>query len=164
MEKREVIAELLKNGGVKFNDVKVKNVTVTCMENYVRLGITLDTPVKGMVSNDNGVTYEEGKTKVVFVSLYSIVSLLKDNDDAAFAVNHLVKNPDGISVVLSRAKLNIIQETVEAGTQYKNPWSDNAEATVFDHKTIITHITDITLSDFAIRHIDRLADNLLGLN
>ena len=163
MEKKEIIAELLKNGGVSVKDLKVKNVTVTRCENYVRLGITLDKPVKGMVTKDNGVTYEEGETNVIFVSLYSITSLLKDDDDAAFAANHLVEHPDAMSIVLSRASLNIIQETVEAGTEYKNPWSTNAEATVFDHKTIITHVTDVTLSDFAVRKLDKLADSLLGI-
>lgn len=163
MERKEIIAELLKNGGKSVKDLKVKNVTVTRCENYVRLGITLDKPVTGMVTKDNGVTYEEGETNVIFVSLYSITSLLKDDDNAAFAANHLVEHPDSMSIVLSRATLNIIQETVEAGTEYKNPWSDNAEATVFDHKTIITHVIEINLSDFAIRKLDRLADSLLGI-
>ncbi len=163
MERKEIITELLKNGGKSVKDLKVKNVTVTRCENYVRLGITLDKPVTGMVTKDNGVTYEEGETNVIFVSLYSITSLLKDDDNAAFAANHLVEHPDSMSIVLSRATLNIIQETVEASTEYKNPWSDNAEATVFDHKTIITHVIEINLSDFAIRKLDRLADSLLGI-
>lgn len=163
MEKKEIIAKLLKNGGVSVKDLKVKNVTVTHCENYVRLALTLNTPVKGMVTKDNGVTYEEGETNVIFVSLYSVTSLLKDDDDAAFAVNHLVNHPDAMSIVLSRASINIIQEPVEEGQEYRNPWSTNAEATVFDHKTIINHITDIKLSDFAIRKMDRLADSLLGI-
>lgn len=49
MEKKEVIAKLLKNGGVQGKDLKVKNVTVTNCENYTRLGITLDKEVKGMI-------------------------------------------------------------------------------------------------------------------
>ena len=163
MEKKEIIAELLKNGGKSVKDLKVKNVTVTCCENYIRLGITLDKPVAGMLTKDNGVTYEEGETNVIFVSLYSIRSLLKDDDNAAFAANYLVDYPDSMSVVLSRAKMDIIQETVEAGAEYRNPWSNNAEATVFDHKTIITHVVNITLSDFAIRKLDKLADSLLGI-
>ena len=163
MEKKEIIAELLKNGGKSVKDLKVKNVTVTRCENYVRLGITLEKLVTGMVTKDNGVTYEEGETNVIFVSLYSITSLLKDDDNAAFAANHLVEYPDSMSIVLSRATLNIIQETVEAGTEYRNPWSDNAEATVFDHKTIITHVIEVNLSDFAIRKLDKLADSLLGI-
>lgn len=163
MEKQEIIAELLRNGGKSVKDLKVRNVTVTRCENYVRLGITLNKPVVGMITQDNGVTYEEGETNVIFVSLYSITSLLKEDDNAAFAANHLVEHPDSMSIILSRATLNIIQETVEAGTEYKNPWSINAEATVFDHKTIITHVTDVVLSDFAIRKLDRLADSLLGI-
>ena len=163
MEKKEIIAELLKNGGKSVKDLKVKNVTVTRCENYVRLGITLDKPVSGMITKDNGVTYEEGETNVIFVSLYSITSLLKDDDNAAFAANTLVEHPDSMSVVLSRATIDIIQEVVEAGTEYKNPWSNNAEAIVFDHKTIITHVINIVLSDFAIRKLDHLADRLLGI-
>lgn len=163
MEKKEIIAKLLNNGGKSVKDLKVKNVTVTRCENYVRLGITLDKPVAGMVTKDNGVTYEEGETNVIFVSLYSITSLLKDDDNAAFAANTLVEHPDSMSVVLSRATIDIIQEVVEAGTEYKNPWSNSAEATVFDHKTIITHVVNITLSTFAISKLDRLADKLLGI-
>ena len=101
-------------------DLKVKNVTVTNCENYTRLGITLDKEVKGMVTKDNGVTYEERETKVIFVSLYSVTSILTDDDDAAFAVNHLVSHPDSMSIVLSRATLTIIQETVEEGQENSN--------------------------------------------
>ena len=162
MEKKEVIAQLLKNGSKMVKDLQVKNVTVAPQENYVRLGLTLNNPVEGMVTNDNGVTYEKGETKVIFVSLFSITSLLKDNDDAAFAANHLTKHPDAMNIVLSRAKIDIIQEPVVAGQEYKNPWSDNSEATVFDHDTIINHVVDLTLSDFAVRKLDSLANALLG--
>lgn len=161
MEKKEVMQSLLKNGAELVKDLKVKNVTVTPQENYVRVALTLDKKVKGMVSED-GVNYTEGETNVIFVSLYSITSILKDNDDAAFAVNHLIKNPDSMSVVLSRATIDIIQEQVVAGQEYKNPWSDSAEPVVFDHDTIINHIVDIKLSDFAVKKLDKLADSLLG--
>lgn len=163
MEKKEVIAELLKNGATRVNGLKVRNVSVTHCENYVRVSLTLDKPVKGMVTKDNGVTYEEGETNVIFVSLYGITSILKDNDEAAFAANHIIENPDALMVVLSRATINILQEPVKTGEEYKNPWSTNAEATVFDHDTIINHVIDITLSDFGIRKLDRIADSLLGV-
>ena len=161
MEQKEVIAQLVQNGAEPVKELKVKNVTVSQQENYVRLGITLDKPVKGYISND-GITFEEGETKVIFVSLFSIISLLKDDDDAAFACNHLLKHPDGMNVVLNKATIDILQESVVAGEEYRNPWSDNAEATVFDHDTIINHITKIKLSEFAVRKLDKLADSLLG--
>ena len=161
MEKKEVIAQLLKNGAKSVKGIKVKNVTIAPQENYVRLGLTLDQEVDGYTTEDS-VNYTLGKTKIIFVSLFSITSLLKDNDDAAFAVNHFVAHPESMSVVLSRATIDIIQETVTTGEEYKNPWSDSAEATVFDHDTIINHVTDNQLSDFAVRKIDKLADSLLG--
>lgn len=161
MDKKEIVAQLIKDGAQPVKNLKVKNVNVAVMDNYTRLALTLTTPVKGMVSED-GIEYHEGETNVIFVSMYSITSLLKDNDDAAFAVNHLLKHPDSMSVVLSRATIDILQQTVAKDTPYRNPWSDSGETTEFDHQVIINHITDIKLSDFAVRKLDRLADNLLG--
>ena len=88
---------------------------------------------------------------------------MKDNDDAAFAANHLVEHPEAINVILSRDTIDILQEPVSAGQEYKNPWSNNVtEATVFEHDTIINHLIDIKLSDFAIKKLDVLADKMLG--
>lgn len=161
MERKEIVANLIKAGAESVKGLKVKNVTVTPCENYVRLALTVDKPVKGMIQNKDGV-YEIGETKVIFVSLFTITSLLKDDDDAAFAVNHLAKHPDSMSVVLSRATIDVIIESVEEGQEYKNPWSESAEATVFDHATFIYHITNIKLSEFGINKLDKLADKLLG--
>lgn len=161
MEKKEIINNLIKSGAEPVKGIKVKNITVTPQENYVRVALTLDTPVKGMVNKDN--KWVEDTTNVIFVSTFSIVSTLKDNDDAAFAANHIIKYPDSLMVLLSRANIDIIQEHVAEGQEYKNPWSESAETTVFDHNTIINHITDIRLSDFGIRKLDALADAMLKI-
>ena len=157
MEKKEVVAMLLKNGGKLVKDLTVKNVTVTVMENYVRIALTVDKKLDGMIAQEDG-TYKEGKTKVIFVSLYSITAQLKDNENAAFAVNDLLRNPNG-------AEVNVIQEAVKAGTDYKNPWSEKEDANVthFDHNTIINHVVDIELSDRANALLDRLALSKLGM-
>lgn len=161
MEKNDVVKALLNAGGKSVKNLTIKSVTVAQQENYVRLGLSLDKPVAGMVSED-GVTYTKGETKVIFVSLYSITSILKDNDDAAFAANHLVSHPDAMNVILSRAKIDIIQEDVAAGQDYKNPWSDSANSVIFEHDTVINHVIDIYLSDFALKQLDNLANRLLG--
>lgn len=161
MEKNEVIKSLISKGAELVKNMKVKNVTVTLQENYVRLGITLDKPVKGMVQGEDG-TWTESETKVIFVSAYSIGSILKDNDAAAFAVNYLNENPTAFGVLLSRATINVIVEPVVAGEEYRNPWSESAEARVFDHDTFIYHVTDVTISDFGLRALDKIADKLLG--
>ena len=162
MEKKEIINGLLKNGSKEVKGLKIKNVTITILENYTRLGLTLDKPVKGYVAKEDG-TYEEGETSVIFVSAFAIASVLKDNDDTAFAANHLVEHPEAMNVLLSRATIDIIQEPVTSGQEYRNPWSSNEDnSTVFDHDTIINHLTFIKLSDFGMKKLDTLADMMLG--
>ena len=162
MEKREIINKLLKDGAKEVKNLKIKNVTVTTLENYTRLGLTLDKPVEGYIAKADG-SFEKGETNIIFVSAFAIASVLKDNDDTAFAANHLVENPQAMNVILSRATIDIIQEPVASGQEYRNPWSNNEDnATVFTHDTIINHLTSIKLSDFGIKKLDTLADKLLG--
>lgn len=162
MTNKEIAEQLVKNGCTLVKGITVKNVTVKVMENYTRLGFTLNKEVDGYVSEDDGVTYKPAKVSVVFVSAYSIGSVMKDNDDMAFAANHLMENPSGLSIILSRAKINIVQQKVSAGEVYKNPFSENAEEVTFDHDTIINYVTDIELSEFGLKKLDKLADKMLG--
>lgn len=161
MKNEEIIAQLIKEGAKEVKNVTIKNVTVTPMNEYVRLGLTLDKEVDGYKAEDDG-TYTPSKVKVIFVSAFTIAALLKEDDDAAFAANHLLKHPDALAMIMSRAQINILQQSVKANEEYKNPWSDNADSTTFDHDTIINHITDIKLSDFGMKRLDRLADMMLG--
>lgn len=157
----ETIAQLIKKGAKEIKNVTVKNVTVTPMNEYVRLGLTLDKEVDGYKVEDDG-TYTPSKVKVIFVSAFTIAALLKEDDNAAFAANHLLKHPDALAMILSRAQINILQQPVKAGEEYKNPFNDNADATAFDHDVIINHITEIKLSDFGMKRLDKLADMMLG--
>ena len=161
MKNEEIIAQLVKNGAKEVKNVTVKNVTVTPMNEYVRLGLTLDKEVDGYKAEEDG-TYTPSKVKVIFVSAFTIAALLKEDDNAAFAANHLLKHPDALAMIMSRAQINILQQSVKAGEEYKNPFSDNADVTAFDHDVIINHITNIKLSDFGIKRLDRLADMMLG--
>ena len=161
METKEIIASMIKNGAKEVKNVTIKNVTVTPQDEYIRLGLTIDKEVDGYRAKEDG-TYEPAKTKVIFVSAFTVAALLKESDDAAFAANHLLKHPDAMGMILSRATINLVQQPVEAGTEYKNPFSENAETTVFDHDTIINHVVDIKLSEFGVKRLERLADMMLG--
>ena len=161
MKNEEIVAQLIKEGAKEVKNVTVKNVTVTPMNEYVRLGLTLDKEVDGYKAEEDG-TYTPSKVKVIFVSAFTIGTLLKEDDDAAFAANHLLKHPDALAMIMSRAQINILQQSVKAGEEYKNPFNDNADVTAFDHDTIINHIIGIKLSDFGMKRLDRLADMMLG--
>lgn len=158
---KEIINEMLKNGAKQIANITVKNVTVKQMDAYTRLGLSLDTEVDGYRADENG-EYQEAKTNIIFVSTFAIASVLKDDDNAAFAANHLVNNPDALGIILSRAKITIVQQTVGADEEYVNPFASSGEATVFGHPVIINHVVDIKLSDFGLKKLDRLADLMLG--
>ena len=164
MEKKSVIESLIKAGAKALKNLKVKGINVVPQENYVRVSLSVDKPVRGFVAQDDG-TYAEGESKVIFDSLFSIVAQLRDDENAAFAVNHILKNPESVTVLLSGATLTILQEDVASGQEYRNPWSDNADAavTTFDHDTIINHIIDMKMTDRAYQMLDRLAMGILGL-
>lgn len=162
MEKKQVIDQLLKQGSKKVSNLTVKNVTITPQQEYTRLALTLDKSVRGYHDDGSG-KYEEGEVNVIFVSAFSVGSILKDDEEAAFAVNHLLTHPEGLGIILSRAKIDIIQEEVPAGTEYKNPFaSDESKTTVFDHNSIVNHLINIEISDFGKTRLDRLADKLMG--
>lgn len=161
MDTKKVISQLMAvetNNVVK--DLVVRNINVTECETYDRVAITLDKPVKAMVAQKDG-TYVEGESNIIFVGNYSIVGALKENENAAFAGNHLIKHPKALNVVLSGAKINIIQEAVTAGQEYTNPFSNNNTTTVIQHDSFYNHAFNIRLSDFGLKMLDKLAEKML---
>lgn len=160
METKKVIDALLKAGAKRINGLKVRNVTISREESYTRIGLSTDTEIDGFLSDENGV-YTPGKTTLVFVSSYSIASQFKDNDDTAFAANHIVEHPEALQVLLSRATFDVIQETVKAGDSWKNPWSDSGDERTYDHDTIINHVINIRLSAIGNKMLEALAMKLL---
>ena len=163
MEVKEVVKTLLASGAKKVTDVKVTNVTVKALDTYVRVALTLDKKVEGYILNETDGTYSPGEVKVIFVSLYSLLSMLKQNEDTAFAANHVANHPETIGLILSGARIDIIQQPVVAGEEYRNPWSDrtDAEATVFEHDTILNHVVSIEVSKFGEKALDKLMDKML---
>lgn len=161
MEIKDFVAGVIKNGGNTAKAV-VKNVNITTFENYVRLGLTLDRPIKGYVAQEDG-TYKLDETKVVFISLYSVTAIMKQKDDISFVANHLLANPQAAQVLLSNAKIDLVQQPVKAGESYINSFSETANEVVFDHDTIINHLIDFSLTDRAMALVDKLALSLMGI-
>ena len=161
MDTKKVISQLMAsktNNVVK--ELVVRNINVTECETYNRVAITLDKPVKAMVAQEDG-SYVEGESNIIFVGNYSIVGALRENEDVAFAGNHLIQHPKALNVVLSGAKINIIQEAVSAGQEYTNPFSSNATPTVVQHDSFYNHVFDIRLSAFGLKMLDKLGEKMM---
>ena len=178
MDSKKVISELVNNGANNVvKDVTIRNINTTEMTNYARVAITLDKPVKGYVANPNlgktpgkdGVPadadvtseYVIGLVNVIFVSNFSLIATLREIPDVAFAGNALLDSPKRIGVILSGATINIVQEAVAEGQEYKNPFSDNSTPTVVKHDSYYNHVFDIRLSAFGLKMLDKLAEKMM---
>ena len=152
-----VSAELKK---VKANNVvttTVRNINVTDMTTWQRVSITLNTPVKGYIADDDG-NYSEGEVNVIFVSSFSVVAAFRNNPKTAFAGNYIAEHPNCLQVLLSGAKIEIVQEAVSEGKEYSNPWSNNPTPAPVEHDSYYNHITDIIeLSDVSVELLKELA-------
>lgn len=152
-----VSAELKK---VKANNVvttTVRNVNVTDMTTWQRVSITLNTPVKGYVADEDG-NYSEGEVNVIFVSSFSVIAAFLNNPKTAFAGSYIREHPNCLKVLLSGAKIEIVQEAVTEGQEYTNPWSSNPTPTPVEHDSYYNHITNIMeLSDVSVELLKELA-------
>ena len=163
MDKNEIISALTKKGSIKINGLTIKNVTITELDNYTRVALTIDKPVKAYIQDKETGEYIEGTSNVIFTSLYAIVANMRESDKLAFISNHVLEHPNALELILSRAKIDVLQEPVVSGEIYKNPWSTDATEVAFDHNTYINHVINIIDGPFTDVAVSKIADSLLGI-
>ena len=160
---KQVVAELLAKGCNKIAGIRVRSSIVTPKDNYVMVSLSLERGIPGYVSDGEGV-FTKGETATVFASSYSIASVLKDNDETAWAANQLNQNPKGLEVILAGAKVDLVQEEVAADEIYKNPFSSSdVDGQSLGHDTIINHVVKIEICQKAKQMLNMLAMNMMGI-
>lgn len=160
---KQVVTELLAKGCNKIAGIRVRSSIVTPKDNYVMVSLSLERGIPGYVSDGDGV-FTKGETATVFASSYSIASVLKDNDETAWAANQLIQNPKGLEVILAGAKVDLVQEEVSADEIYKNPFSNSKDdGTNLGHDTIINHIVKIEICQKSKQMLNMLAMNMMGI-
>jgi len=158
------IKKLIAAGCKRINSVRIKNVNFTEKDNYTMISFILSTPIRGFVSNDNGVTYQEGMTNTLFTSLYAIVGAIKEDDELGWMANALLDNPQALNLIFNGGSIDILQQEIVAGEQFINPFStrNNAAVQVYDHDVIINHIIGFKLGKTGEKMAARFADKLMG--
>lgn len=160
---KQVVAELLAKGCTRITNLRVRSSIVTPKDNYVMVSLSLERGIPGYISDTHGV-FAKGETATVFASSYSIASVLKDNDETAWAANQLIQNPKGLEVILAGSKIDIVQEEVSADEIYKNPFaSSDSEGAALGHDTVINHIVRIEICPKAKQMLNMLAMNMMGI-
>ena len=126
----------------KEEKASVSKVNVTDMNTWQRVALTLDVPIKGYVADEEG-NYKEGETNIIFVSSFSLIAALRETEYACIG-DYLRDNPNAIKAILSRSKIEIVQEAVAEGQEYHNPFSSNEDNTsVVEHNSYYNHVTQI---------------------
>lgn len=158
------IKKLIATGCKRINSVRIKNVNFTEKDNYTMISFTLSTPIRGFVSNDNGITYQEGMTNTLFTSLYAIVGAIKEDDELGWMANALLDNPQALNLIFNGGSIDILQQEIVAGEQFTNPFSTRNDSTVqvYDHDVIINHIIGFKLGKTGEKMAARFADKLMG--
>lgn len=144
-DSKQVIAELVKNGATKTTGLVVKSVTTKEHDSWTRVVLKVNKDVKQNVLVDDA--YEIGTGRTVFASSFALGAILGDMPECALFKSKIVANPEIMETLLSYAKIDILQEVVEAGTEYVNPFSEKEEPRVLPNTTVISHVIKVELGD-----------------
>ena len=158
----DAVASLRKAGAKSETDVIVKNITIADCNNWTRVALTLNREVDGAVSDEDG-NWSIGKTNVVFMSLYSIVGTLKNTDDTIAIASYIAKHPTSLQIILSGAKIELLQQKVKANETYINAFTNEEVEHDSDHDSLFNHLVSVEFTDKALRAIEKIEDKLLGL-
>jgi len=152
----------LRKSGAKSETVTIVNVTVVDCKTWTRIALTLNREVDGAVCDQDG-NWSMGKTRVVFLSLYSVLSTLKNTNDTLAITGHIADNPTALQIILCGAKVELLQQEVKAHATYVNAFTGEETEYESDHDSLFNHIVTIEFSDKGHRAIEKIEDKLLGL-
>ena len=152
----------LRKTGAKSETVTICNVSITDCKNWTRIALTLNREVDGPICDSEG-QWAMGKTRVVFLSLYSILNLLKNTNETIAITGHIVDNPTALQIILCGAKVELLQQYVKANETYVNAFTGEETEYESDHNSIFNYIVSIVFSEKGIRAIEKIEDKLLGL-
>ena len=158
----DAVASLRKAGAKSETDVIVKNITIADCNNWTRVALTLNREVDGAVTDEDG-NWSIGKTNVVFMSLYSIVGTLKNTDDTIAIASYIAKHPTSLQIILSGAKIELLQQEVKANETYINAFTGEETEHESDHDSLFNHLVDVEFSCKGRIAIEKIEDHLLGL-
>ena len=152
----------LRKAGATSETATIVNVTVTNCKSWTRVALTLNREVDGAVCDSEG-NWTMGKTRVVFLSFYSVLSTLKNIDETIAITNHIADNPTSLQIILSGAKIELLQQYVKAHETYTNAFTNEEVEHDSDHDSLFNHIVSVEFSDKGHRAIEKIEDKLLGL-
>ena len=152
----------LRKSGAKSETVTICNVTLSDRKNWTRVTLMLNREVDGAVCDQEG-NWSLGKTRIVSMSLYSILDLFKNTNDTVAIASHVANHPTATQVILCEAKVELLQQKVNANETYINVFTGEEVEYESDRDSIFNHLVSIELSDKGHRAVEKIEDKLLGI-
>ena len=152
----------LRKSGATSETVTIMNVTVKDCNTWTRVTLTLNREVDGAVCDQDG-NWSLGKTRIISMSLYSILDLFKNTKDTLAVASHVANHPTALQVILVGAKTELLQQEVKANETYINVFTGEEVEHDYDHDSIFNHLVSIELSDKGRSGVEKIEDKLLGI-
>ena len=152
----------LRKAGAKSEIATICNVTVTNCKNWTRISLTLNHEVDGAVCDQDG-NWSIGKTRIISMSLYSILDLFRNINDTLAITNHIVSYPTALQIILVGAKCELLQQEVKAHETYVNAFTGEETEHDYDHDSLFNYLISVEFTDKGKRAIEKIEDKLLGL-
>lgn len=165
---QDIVRQLLKDGasinkGVTVRTVSFGNSNITDTDHF-NVYLTLDQPVKGFRQTDDG-NWEETTTNVIRISLYTATAIVKTIPEAAFMAKSLETNPKALMVLFAGMTCDVLQQFVQADSDYLNPFSQREEIAPYhmEHDSYYYHVSNVVLGTFAKGMLSQAALAILGV-
>lgn len=167
---KKVADKLVRLGAKRINNCVVRSASVIERDSYNTIVLRLNTNVPMMVRKeleDGTEVWERGESNTVFITSISLNAVLGYNPELAAIRRYLLEEPEDLEMLLSYATVDVIQESVTAGTDdegnpftYVNPFSENGTERVIEHDSWYTHLINIDLGDTGYDIVDDIKDAL----
>ena len=162
MERKEIVAQLKKDGAVEVKGLKIQSIKFTEVEDYDRVCLTVSPEVDAYVADDKG-GFVKGKTNRVYTFPSILRAIIAEDAKAASIRKVICDNELIASLVLEGSKIDVLCEEVGADVVYHNPFrSDNATDKCFGHDTIVHHITKLEISNEGYEQIKQIHQSIIN--
>lgn len=156
--------ELIYRGAHRYNKLRVIEVRLFEEEKYLRVSLSVSPSIPGMISKDKGTTWELGQTNQVHTSSYALAALFKEDPETSWFADSLIEDPGLIEPIMKYGYVDIIQQKIEKGQPYVNPFSslDNPPMTTFSRDVVLNYVVGFHFGLSGRKFADELAVKWMG--
>lgn len=150
-----IVRDLKRSANSKRYTCKVTNVLTKEFDTHIRVTFVVDKDLRAYDADG-----EETTSKNVFSSNFAISGVLKQDEELSWLAAAVADGVLPMNLIFNGATIEIVQESVDEGVPYANPFSSR-EPEITDHAMFINHVVGIKLGKTGSRFADKYADKLL---